>query len=96
MVSSTDRVGQTIQGEIVLIREIIPNQVMVYPNPSSSETNIRVDIFKPSKFAIRLFDSKGSLILEIEDEQSKTFIKNLKLEGITNGMHQVQFRLIIR
>jgi len=93
VVFSTDRAGQTIQGEITLIREIIPNQVMVYPNPASSETNIRVDIFKSSRIAIRLFDAKGSLILEFEEEHSKTFIKNLKLEGIANGMYQVQVQI---
>ncbi|WP_373495482.1 HYR domain-containing protein, partial [Aquiflexum sp.] len=93
MVSSTDRVGQTIQREITLTREVIPNQVIVYPNPATSETNVRVDIFKPSKVAIRLYDAKGVLVVEIEEEHSETFIENLNLEGIANGMYQVQVQI---
>jgi hypothetical protein len=93
IVSSTDRVGQSIEGEIALKREMIPNQVMVYPNPASTETNIRVDIFKPSKVAIRLYDAKGVLVVEIEEEHSETFIKNLNLNAIANGMYQIHVQI---
>ena len=90
---STDRVGQAIEREITLNREVISNQIIIYPNPATSETNIRVDIFKPSVVAIRLYDAKGVLILETQEEHSETFIKNLNLNGIANGMYQVQVQI---
>ncbi|WP_166637255.1 HYR domain-containing protein, partial [Algoriphagus boseongensis] len=92
-VTSIDRVGQSISKEIRISREIGANQVAVYPNPASKETNIKVDLNQANDVSIRLFDSAGRLVFEESGYQERGFIRNVNLQSLSAGLYQIQVQI---
>ncbi|WP_425639173.1 HYR domain-containing protein [Algoriphagus yeomjeoni] len=92
-VSSTDRVGQSISKEIRITREFGANEVTIYPNPTSIETNIKVDLNQANEVTIQLFDAVGKLVFEESGYYEKGFIRNLDLRTFSAGMYQVQVQI---
>jgi hypothetical protein len=93
IVSSTDRVGQTISKEIYLQREPGSNQMTVYPNPAHRETNIKVDLGLENQVTIRIFESTGRLVFEESQLRQKSFEKKVDLDGLSSGLYQVQVQI---
>jgi hypothetical protein len=92
-VLSIDRVGQSISKEIRIIREIGANQVTVYPNPASKETNIKVDLNQANDVSIKVFDAAGRLVYEERGYQERGFIRNVDLRTLSAGLYQVQVQI---
>ncbi|MFN3999033.1 CARDB domain-containing protein [Algoriphagus sp.] len=92
-VSSIDRVGQRISREIRITREIGANQVTIYPNPASKETNIKVDLNQANDVSIKVFDSAGKLVFEESGYQERGFIRNVNLQTLSAGLYQVQVQI---
>jgi len=93
LVTSIDRVGQSISKEIRITREIGANQVTIYPNPASKETNIKVDLNQANDVSIKLFDSAGRLVFEESGYQERGFIRNLDLQTLSAGLYQIQVQI---
>ncbi|SDA89004.1 Por secretion system C-terminal sorting domain-containing protein, partial [Algoriphagus alkaliphilus] len=92
-VFSTDRAGQTISKDIVLTREVGPNQFILYPNPAQNETNIMVDLDEGAEVEIQVFDAVGRMVIEDTIYRGSTFIQTLDLNGLAPGMYMVQVKI---
>ncbi|MDP3199749.1 MAG: T9SS type A sorting domain-containing protein [Algoriphagus sp.] len=92
-VFSTDRAGQTISKDIVLTREVGPNQFILYPNPAQNETNIMVDLDEGAEVEIQVFDAVGRMVIEDTIYRESTFIQTLDLNGMAPGMYMVQVKI---
>ncbi|MDP2039609.1 HYR domain-containing protein, partial [Algoriphagus sp.] len=92
-VMSIDRVGQSISKQIRITREIGANQVTVYPNPASKETNIKVDLNQANDVSIKVFDAAGRLVFEERGYQERGFIRNVDLRTLSAGLYQVQVQI---
>ncbi|WP_373496633.1 T9SS type A sorting domain-containing protein, partial [Aquiflexum sp.] len=88
-ISSTDRAGQTISREVTLYREIRPSEILVYPNPATTDANIQVQLYGGSDVTIRIFDAAGRVVYHEEAYQENSFIRNVQLKGLANGMYHV-------
>ena len=92
-VASKDVMGNTITKEFVLLREITPNSVLIYPNPASLETNVKIDFSTPSIVTLKMFDAAGRLVYEESGDYEKVFIRKIDLRELSNGLYQVQVQI---
>lgn len=92
-VFSTDRAGQTISKEIVLSREMRPNEFILYPNPAQKETNVMVDLDQGAEVAIRVFDAVGRLVIDDSIYREGSFVQTINLDGLAPGMYTVQVKV---
>jgi hypothetical protein len=69
------------------------NEVTVYPNPATKETNIKVDLNQASEVSLKVFDSAGRLVFEESGYHNRGFIRNLNLEILSAGMYQIQVQI---
>jgi hypothetical protein len=90
---STDRAGQSIAKEIRLYQEIEQGKVTVYPNPASTETNIRVDISSESDVSIKVYDAVGRLVFDEVGLHKSTIVRNLSLQGLSSGLYYIQVKI---
>jgi hypothetical protein len=89
MVHSVDRAGQTISKEVTLYREIKPNEILVYPNPATTDASIQVQLYEGSDVTTRIFDAAGRVVYHEEVYQENSFVRNVQLRGLANGMYHV-------
>lgn len=89
IIHSTDRAGQTISKEVTIYRETKPNEIHVYPNPASIDFNIQVTLSQGSDVTIRIFDSAGRMVYQEESYQQTSFVRNIDLKGLSNGMYHI-------
>lgn len=92
-VSSTDRAGQTINKQIQLSREIVPNEFILYPNPTQNKANIVVDLDEGATIEVRVFDTVGRMVIQDSIYRDKTFLHTLDLDGLTPGVYMVQVKI---
>ncbi len=88
-VHSMDRAGQLISSTITLYREVVPNSILIYPNPAKTETNILVQLYGESEVGIRIYDSVGRLVYSEQESQHQAFVRNLDLKGLASGVYHV-------
>jgi hypothetical protein len=92
-VSSIDIVGNVIEKDFTLSLENVPSTVLVYPNPASTETNVKVDFSQPSIVSLKLFDAAGRLVFEESGDYEKGFIRKIDLRELSNGLYQIQVQI---
>jgi hypothetical protein len=92
-VSSMDIVGNVLEKSFTLTPEGLPNTVLVYPNPASTETNVKIDISQPSIVTLKMFDAAGRLVFEESGDYEKGFIRNIDLRELSNGLYQIQVQI---
>jgi hypothetical protein len=92
-VSSMDIVGNVLGKSFTLTPEGLPNTVLVYPNPASKETNVKIDFSQPSIVTLKMFDAAGRLVLEESGDYEKGFIRKIDLRELSNGLYQIQVQI---
>ncbi|MEN2283510.1 HYR domain-containing protein, partial [Algoriphagus sp. SE2] len=92
-VSSKDRVGNVIYEEFNLSKEYQENSVLVYPNPASKETNIKIEFSQTSMVDLKIFDAAGRLVFEESGEYEKGFVRKIDLREFSNGLYQIQVQI---
>jgi hypothetical protein len=90
---SRDIVGNVLTKEFELLREIQENSVLVYPNPASTETKVKIDISQPSIIRLKVFDATGRLVFEESGDYEKGFIRTIDLRSLSNGLYQIQVQI---
>ncbi|MEX2567095.1 MAG: T9SS type A sorting domain-containing protein [Cyclobacteriaceae bacterium] len=89
-VKSTDRAGQTINRELVLLLETsAQNDVQIYPNPANSIENIHFRLAKSSQVTIRIFDVKGRQVFVETSNQEASFTRTLEINGYSADLYHV-------
>jgi hypothetical protein len=92
-VSSEDLAGNVIYKDFKLSHEDPENSVLVYPNPASKETNIKVDFSNQSFVTIKIFDAAGRVVFEEFGDYKKGFIRKIDLRELSNGLYQIQVQI---
>ncbi|WP_223276068.1 HYR domain-containing protein [Algoriphagus aquimarinus] len=92
-ISSRDIVGNVFTKEFELFKETQENSVLVYPNPATTETNVKIDISQPSIIHLKVFDATGRLVFEESGDYEKGFIKTIDLRTLSNGLYQIQVQI---
>jgi hypothetical protein len=92
-VSSMDIVGNVLGKSFTLTPEGLPNTVLVYPNPASKETNVKIDFSQPSIVTLKMFDAAGRLVFEESGDYEKGFIRKIDLRELSNGLYQIQVQI---
>jgi ribosomal protein S28E/S33 len=92
-ISSRDIVGNVLTKEFELFRETQENSVLVYPNPASTETKVKIDISQPSIIKLKVFDATGRLVFEESGDYDKGFIRTIDLRALSNGLYQIQVQI---
>ena len=67
--------------------ELINSQLLVFPNPAISNAVINVNPPDGKSFVLRVFDTKGEMILEESDLEAKQYY--LPLDGKPDGAYHV-------
>ncbi len=91
VVHSLDRAGQTISREITLEREFFKiEDMLVYPNPTSSVAHIEVMLSEAAEVTIRVIDPLGRLMFEEITGQEGNFARSYDLTGYSAGIYIIQ------
>jgi hypothetical protein len=69
--------------------ELESNKILVYPNPASETSNIRVSLSQDADVTIRIFDSAGRLVMEESGYHETSFVRTLNLQSFSNGIYHV-------
>jgi len=69
--------------------ELESNKILVYPNPASETSNIRVSLSQDADVTIRIFDSAGRLVMEERGYHETSFVRTLNLQSFSNGIYHV-------
>lgn len=89
-VRSTDRAGQTISRDLILLREMpASDDVLVYPNPATSYTHIYVRLAESSEVSLSIYDATGRRVYEEKGLQESSFTRSLDLDGYSSGLYHV-------
>lgn len=68
--------------------DILPNEVLIYPNPFDSELNIEVNKNISGNINFHLFDLKGCQILQISlNNNPRTHIISKEISNLANGFY---------
>jgi hypothetical protein len=84
--SMEDEMNSTLE---IKEKEFGPNKILVYPNPASEASNIQVSLNQDSDVSIRIFDSAGRLMMEEHSYHETSFVKELDLKGLSNGVYHI-------
>jgi hypothetical protein len=68
-----------------------PFNLSIYPNPNNGKFSISKNGKLNNKSTLKIFNSKGELILTEEFEKSKTFQKTYDLTHFPKGIYLLQF-----
>jgi hypothetical protein len=69
--------------------ELESNKILVYPNPASETSNIKVSLSQDADVSILIFDSAGRLVMEERGYHETSFVRSLNLQGFSNGIYNV-------
>jgi hypothetical protein len=69
--------------------ELESNKILVYPNPASETSNIKVSLSQDADVTIRIFDSAGRLVMEERGYHETSFVRTLNLQSFSNGIYHV-------
>ncbi|WP_191322039.1 MBG domain-containing protein [Algoriphagus aquimarinus] len=91
-VFSTDRAGQTIERAIELSREPRFGEFKMFPNPSSSEVNLEVELEQSMNVGIRIYDAVGRLVYQEEGVQNGIATYQIAIDHLSPGLYTVQMK----
>jgi hypothetical protein len=69
--------------------ELESNKILVYPNPASETSNIKVSLSQDADVTILIFDAAGRLVMEERGYHETSFVRPLNLQGFSNGIYNV-------
>ncbi|GAB2486026.1 hypothetical protein GCM10027164_14370 [Algoriphagus taiwanensis] len=93
IITSSDRVGQSISKEFSITKEQENDQVSIYPNPAYEQTKIKVDLALENQVSIRIYDATGRLVMEESEFHERSFVKEVDLRLLSPGLYQVQVQI---
>lgn len=83
-----------ITGNALVVRQVLAENILVYPNPTDTKLNISFELYEPTELGISLFDAKGKIVQRLPKQtlSAGKQVTELSTDKLPSGIYFLQLK----